>query len=96
MARALRPELDRIRTAIDATDNALVGLLVRRRKLVLKLAMIKKPLGIPVHDPKREGALLERLTRLAARGGLEKAFVAKLFKLVMADSKKAQRREAVR
>jgi chorismate mutase len=89
----LAQSLDRIRAGIDAVDDGLVELLARRRKLVLGLAKIKKALDIPIYDAKREKALLVRVSKWGDRHGLDKKFVADVFRRVIANSKRVQRRE---
>ena len=85
-------ELTRIRAGIDQTDDALVALLARRRTLALELAKIKKVVGLPIYDRKREAALLERVKALGARSGVDEEFAEVLFRLIMMNSKEVQQR----
>lgn len=86
--------LKRLRASIDETDDGLVRLLARRRRLVLELAKVKASLGAAIRDPARERALMRRVQRLGAARGLPKAFVAALYGFVLRHSKRAQRHEA--
>lgn len=95
MTRDLEKELNRIRAGIDGVDNALVELLAKRRGLVLELAMIKKELGVPIHDRARERALIERVRGWGVEHGLNEEFVEVLFRLVLMNSKEVQRHEAL-
>ena len=83
-------QLSAIRSGIDEIDDHIVAGLARRRKLVVRLARIKKKKNIPVYDPQREYILLARLKKKALRHGLESRFVEKIFSLIMAHSKKVQ------
>ena len=54
--------LDDIRKDIDAADDAIVPLLVKRMELAAKIGEYKAARGLPVHDPARERAVIGRLT----------------------------------
>jgi chorismate mutase len=94
MPKELDRELARLRVSIDAADDELVRLLARRRKLVVALARVKRPLGIPIYDRRREAALIERVKKLGADAGVDEEFVEVLFRLVLMNSKEAQYHEA--
>lgn len=95
MAQDPRRELSRIRAGIDRTDDGLVRLLGRRRRLALSLARVKKALDLPIYDRRRESALLARVKRLGARHGLDEEFVEVLFRLVVMNSKETQYHEVL-
>lgn len=58
-------DLDALRQAIDAIDDEILDLLSRRARLLPEIIAAKQAQGLPVVDPERERALLDRL---AARG----------------------------
>ena len=88
--RALKP----IRDGIDRVDDAVVRLLGARRALVLRLAKIKRGLDIPIHDRKREQALVDRVKKLGRKQRLNEEFVEVVFRLIVMNSKEVQYHEA--
>lgn len=86
--------LDRIRAGIDEVDNGIVGLLAKRRALVIELAKLKKELDIPIYDRKREQALVDRVKKWGAEHQLNEEFVEVVFRLIVMNSKEVQYHEA--
>jgi len=93
MKKDFAKALARIRAGIDETDDGVVRLLARRRRLVLELAKIKKELAIPIYDRKREQALIERVKKWGARHELNEEFVEVVFRLIVMNSKETQYHE---
>ncbi|MFM2128578.1 MAG: hypothetical protein RL477_124, partial [Pseudomonadota bacterium] len=60
------PTLDTLRAEIDAIDDQLIALLLRRAEIAALVAPLKAGLGAPMLRPGREAAVLRRLV---ARGG---------------------------
>jgi chorismate mutase len=58
-------DLDELRRSIDAVDQQILKLLHDRVRLVLAVGEYKRERGIPVYDPSRERALLDRLCKNA-------------------------------
>lgn len=58
-------ELENLRREIDAIDEKLVGLLVRRLHVVDEVAAAKRISGKAVLDSGREAAVLDRVSALA-------------------------------
>ncbi len=56
--------LDDLRQALDGIDDDIASLLARRANIILQVADFKKQHGGPVHDPKREDAIIARLRDL--------------------------------
>ena len=54
-------ELQSLRREIDEIDRQLLALLARRMRLVLRVGDYKREHEIPVYDPERERAILDRL-----------------------------------
>jgi len=94
MAHDFAKDLDRIRAGIDESDDGIVALLGRRRALVLELAKIKKVLGLPIYDRKREQALIDRVKKAGVKHKLNEEFVEVLFRLIVMNSKEVQYHEA--
>lgn len=95
MAQDFTKDLDRIRAGIDEADNGIVELLARRRALVIELAKIKKVLSVPIYDPKREQALVDRVKKLGAERKLNEEFVEVVFRLIVMNSKEVQYHESL-
>lgn len=58
-------DLDALRRDIDSIDQQLLRLLHERVRLVMSVGEYKRERGIPVYDPARERALLDRLSKAA-------------------------------
>ncbi len=83
-------KLDAIREKIDALDEKILYLLQNRFKSVEEVRELKKTLGLPVEDKKREEEVLNNLLLMGKKLGLSKSFVTHLFKLIISESKKIQ------
>lgn len=58
-------DLNSLRADIDRTDEELIALFKHRMSLSQRIAQYKNENGLPVSDPKREDALLERVGEMA-------------------------------
>lgn len=56
-------DLSDIRQEIDAIDNQILELFIRRMNACEKVAMVKKRDGTPISNPKREQEILERVEK---------------------------------
>lgn len=90
-----RKELGRIRAGIDAIDDAIVRRLARRKGLSLRLARVKRALGVPIYDRRREAALLGRVRSWGGRHALGEEFVEVVFRLILMHSKEVQYRQSL-
>ena len=93
MPKNFTRDLNRIRAGIDGVDNGIVRLLAKRRGLVIELAKIKKELGAPIYDRKREAALVDRVKKWGAEHRLNEEFVEVVFRLIVMNSKETQYHE---
>jgi 3-deoxy-7-phosphoheptulonate synthase len=84
--------LQRLRERIDGLDEALVRLLVERARLAAAIGRTKRESGLPIHAPDRENAVLSHVTSLAA-GPFGPEEIAKVFRTVMAETRRAEERE---
>ena len=55
-------ELEKLRNEVDEIDDKILELLIERRSRALKVAECKDKEGVPVFDPSREDAILERIS----------------------------------
>jgi chorismate mutase len=58
-------DLDQLRREIDSVDQQILKLVHERVRLVMKVGEYKRERGMPVYDPSRERALLDRLCKSA-------------------------------
>ena len=82
-------ELAEIRQKIDAIDEELVKLFVRRMKAVEQVAASKHDTGRPVRDPAREKAILDRVAAEVGPGYADAA--RQLFQSLMSISRDHQK-----
>ncbi len=83
-------ELEKLRTEIDEIDRRLVALFLERMDVSARVAAYKKEKGLPVFDPARERALLERIEELAGKELGEDALA--LYATILDRSRAYQRR----
>lgn len=79
------------RAEIDEIDGQLLRLLNRRAKLAVKVGFLKKSAGVPVCDPEREDAVLERVCRENG-GPLEADGLARIFRRIIQESRRVEAR----
>lgn len=85
--------ISRMRRAVDIVDREIVRLFARRRELSLAIGRVKAARGMPVQIPEREEELLEVIREEAVLQGLDPAYVERVFKDILAESRAAQWRE---
>ncbi len=73
-------DLNALRTEIDALDDQLLALFLRRMEIVKQVAAYKLENNLPVLHPKREEEILQRMAATAGdhMGGYTQAFFAGL------------------
>lgn len=84
-----KPDLDELRRAIDAVDQKILKLLHERVRLVMQVGEYKRERGLPVYDPERERALLERLCR-GAEPPLNADTVRRIFERLVDESRRIE------
>ena len=83
--------LERWRGQIDALDQKLLELLNQRARVALEIGRRKHAAGIALRDPWREAAILARM-RERNPGPLTAAAVARLFRAILAESRRVEAR----
>jgi chorismate mutase len=81
--------LEELRRAIDAVDQQLLKLLHERVRLVMQVGEYKRERGIPVYDPDRERALLDRLCK-AAEPPLDAETIRRIFERLVDESRRIE------
>lgn len=82
-------ELAAWRGKIDSVDTEIVALLNRRAEYVLKLAPLKREIGVGVQDSGREALVLQHL-REANQGPLSDEALEEVYRAIMATMRELQ------
>jgi len=77
------------REQIDAVDSELLRLLNRRAELAIAVGALKRRSSVPFCDPQRERQVLHR-ARQANHGPLDDQAVAKIFRCIVDESRRAE------
>ena len=85
-----RTELAEWRSRIDELDREMVAMLNKRAGYVLKLAPMKRQIGVTVQDVGREQAVLDNLAK-ANDGPLSDQAVQEIYQAIMAAMRDLQR-----
>jgi chorismate mutase/prephenate dehydratase len=78
-----------LRQQVNAVDEQILGLINRRMRLARLIGCCKNQKGAPIHDPKREQQVLERLDSLNT-GPLSQDNLARIFQAIMAAARDVQ------
>jgi len=79
-----------LRDLINALDEELIALLVKRRGLSMEVVKRKDREGYPLRDTTREKELLQKLIKSGKKAGLEPTFVTRIFHEIIDDSVRLQ------
>jgi len=82
-------DLDELRRSIDAVDQQILKLLHDRVRLVMAVGEYKRERDIPVYDPTRERALLDRLGK-AAEPPLDADTARRIFERIVDESRRIE------
>lgn len=85
-------KLNSLRKKIDTVDSIIVQQLAKRKKLVEKVGILKAKFHVKVKDPKREKALMKLYARLSKRYQLHPDFVKHVFRTIIVQSRKLQKK----
>jgi chorismate mutase-like protein len=81
-----------LRAEIDAIDSQLLDLLNQRARLAIEIAKLKQQEGVPILDMDRERTVVSRACA-ANTGPLERRTVARIFRMLMRESRLIQARK---
>ena len=84
-----KTDLDELRRAIDGVDQQILKLLHERVRLVVAVGEYKRERHLPVYDPERERALLQRLC-LAAEPPLDAETIRRIFERLVDESRRIE------
>ncbi|GBD34184.1 T-protein [bacterium HR34] len=80
--KIIRKKIKNLRNDVDKIDKNILNLLAFRFKITEKIGKVKKEVGLPLRDKKRESEKIKNLRRLAKKKKLNADFVEKLFKKI--------------
>jgi chorismate mutase len=84
------PEIAGWRRRIDLIDEQLMRLLNSRSACAVEVGRIKRTLGLPVYNPEREAAILDRVMR-ENPGPLDPTAVKRVFERIIDESRRLER-----
>jgi chorismate mutase len=87
------PDLDSLRSAIDAVDSEILSLVARRIGLVLQIADYKRGRDMPVYDPARERSVIDRLIGVAPEN-LDAQVIRRIFERIIDESRRIEQHKA--
>ena len=87
------PDLDALRSAIDAVDSEILSLVARRIGLVLQIADYKRGRDMPVYDPARERSVIDRLIGVAPEN-LDAQVIRRIFERIIDESRRIEQHKA--
>ena len=90
MTSASEDDLRRCRDEIAKLDRDLIVLLRKRVDLALRTGALKKEIGLPILDPRREATVIREAVESARGEGLAEEPVREIFWRILALSRNAQ------
>jgi 4-amino-4-deoxychorismate mutase len=78
--------LEVLRARLDQLDAELVGVLSERVAVCRRIAQHKCVVGVPMMQPHRIDVVHRRTAQHAVRGGLDPAFVKRLYELIIEET----------
>jgi chorismate mutase len=84
------PDIAGWRRRIDLIDEQLMRLLNSRSACAVEVGRIKRALGLPVYNPEREAAILDRVMR-ENPGPLDPTAVKRVFERIIDESRRLER-----
>ena len=88
--KLVSPTIEQLRKRIEETDAVIIETLAKRQELSKQIGQLKSNHGKDIEDPIREKKLYEFYENLSDRYQLEQAFIKKLFRLILAYSRRVQ------
>ena len=93
MTRSIVLTIKQLREKIDKIDADIIKKLSQRKKLALKIGKLKSKSEKSVIDKKREQQLINYYKKLCVKYNLQPQFVLKIFKLIIVNSRKLQKKD---
>lgn len=84
--------LTKLRKELNKLDDDIVKLLKKRKKIIERVAKVKKKHNLEIFDKKRENEIARKLGKLAQKHGLRKIFLYKIWDNLLEESRELQRK----
>ena len=84
--------LQQLRETVEQIDYKIISLLAERQKLAPQFAVVKKKLGLALHQQRRERELLKKYRLVAVKKKVAVSLIEKIFSLLFKASLREQRR----
>lgn len=84
--------LNKLRGEIDLIDKQILELLKKRFDIAVKIGQLKKRQKISITNRSREKEIFEKLKESAKKLDIDNNFAEKLFRLIIAQSKRIQKK----
>lgn len=83
--------LEKVRAEISSVDTDIIRLIARRQQLTEEIIRIKIHQGLPVHDERRTGQVLDAVFSQAVECKIDPVAVQDIFRRLIAMSEERQR-----
>lgn len=80
------PEIDLLRKRIDGIDTQISDLMAQRLDAVREISSVKLSYGLPISDPEREDAVVEKYRRMARHNGMSQDISEQVCRLLISES----------
>ena len=80
------PEIELLRKRIDGIDTQISDLMAQRLDAVREISSVKLSYGLPISDPEREEAVVEKYRRLARHNGMSQDISEQVCRLLISES----------
>lgn len=78
-----------LRSEIDRIDREIIALLRKRFEMAREIVTLKRETGVDIEDNAREAEIIENC-KDESRGDIDEAFVDRLMRMIIEESKKIQ------
>lgn len=85
--------IEELRASISEVDEQVIALVAKRKEIALAIGNYKKQRNLPVFDAEREVLLHKFHDKISEKYNLAPEFIAKLFELLIEESRKVQQNE---
>ncbi len=83
-------DIARLRRRIDELDLGLIRILSERALCAIEIGKIKRRMGLPIYDPKREEEIVRMMLKLN-QGPLDAQGIRRLFERIIDESRRIER-----
>lgn len=81
------------RKKLDQITEDMVKIIRKRNKVVLEIGKVKKQIGLPITNLKRDKEVIEKAKLISVRKGVDPDIVEKIMRILMKYAKKIQKKQ---